>query len=141
MAQSTRTTTKKKRKSSPTGKSSASRPVRREVGALVSFFLAVFGILGFFGIDAIFINLFRILLGGLLGWGYYMFPPMLLVGAWILATHRGRPVTLRLICALLAPVSLGTLLFLLFNKTDYAWSWRIFRNCGKLAPCRATRAR
>ena len=46
--------------------SSAQRPVRREVGALVCLLLAVFSALGYFNMQAIFISWFCALLKGLL---------------------------------------------------------------------------
>ena len=38
------------------------------------------------------------------GYGFWLVPPALLLGAYILAFHRGRPVRLRLTCALLLPL-------------------------------------
>ena len=111
MAQRKSTATKRSAASAGKGKSSrntaSKKPIRREVGALICFFLAVFGTLGYFRIDAVFINFFSKFLGGIAGWGFYVYPPMLLVASYILATHRGRPVKMRLICTLLMPVALG----------------------------------
>ena len=41
---------------------------------------------------------------GLLGYGFWLMPPALLLAAYILAFHRGRPVRLRVTCALLLPL-------------------------------------
>ncbi len=82
----------------------AQRPVRREVGALVCLLLAVFSALGYFNMEAIFISWFCSLLKGLLGYGFLVTPPALLLGAYILGFHRGRPVRLRLGCALALPL-------------------------------------
>lgn len=112
--------------SSKSRQAAAKKPIRREIGALIFFFLAVFGILGYFKIDAIFINFFVKLLGGLTGWGFYAYPPMFLAASVILAMHRGRPVRMRVVCAMLMPVALGSLLFLLFGNTEYNWSWSLF---------------
>ncbi len=86
------------------------KPFRREVGAVVCLLLAVFTFLGYFRIEAVFIDLFSNLLRGLLGYGFWLMPPALLMGAYILAFHRGRPVCLRLTCALLLPLTVSVFL-------------------------------
>ena len=60
-------------------------------------------------------HLYR-LLKGLFGYGYWLAAPALLLAALILLFHHGRPVQLRVTCALLLPVLLGTLGHLLFCK-------------------------
>lgn len=88
------------------------KPFRREVGAVVCLLLAFFGAFGYFHINALFIDFFCSLLKGLFGYGFWFAPPMLAVSSYILAFHRGRPVRLRLWCALLTPVVMGALLHL-----------------------------
>ncbi len=110
------------RKSTP-----ASRPIRREVGAAVCLFLALFAALGYFGLDGVFITVLSDVIKGLVGYGYWLAPPALLLGAYILAFHRGRPVRLRLTCALLLPLFLGAILHLFLVGRDlwqvaYPWS-------------------
>ena len=51
---------------------------------------ALFAALGYFHIQAIFIDFFSGLLKGLLGYGFWLMPPALLLAAYILAFHRGR---------------------------------------------------
>ncbi|MBM6924764.1 DNA translocase FtsK [Pseudoflavonifractor phocaeensis] len=103
-------------------KKSAPRPVRREVGAVVCLLLAIFAALGYFHIQAIFIDFFCGVVKGLIGYGYLLLPPMLLVASGILAFHRGRPVQLRVWCALLLPVLAGGLLHLFLAKGAYNWN-------------------
>ena len=110
---SSRTTTSRKKP--------APRPVRREVGAVVCLLLAIFAALGYFHIQAIFIDFFCGLVKGLIGYGYLLLPPMLLVASGILAFHRGRPVRLRVWCALLLPVLTGGFFHLLLAQGPYAW--------------------
>ena len=74
----------------------APKPFRREVGALVCLLLAIFAAFGYFHMKALFIDLFCALLKGLLGYGFWLMPPALILCAYILAFHRGRPVALRL---------------------------------------------
>ena len=85
----------------------APRPYRRELGAVACLLLAIFASFGYFNMQAIFIDLFCNLLKGLLGYGFWLTPPALLLGAYILAFHRGRPVRLRLVCALLLFIQAG----------------------------------
>lgn len=70
----------------------APKPVRREVGAAVCAFLAILSFIGYFDVDGWFIDIFCGFIKGLLGWGFYLFPPALLLAAIALAFHRGRPV-------------------------------------------------
>ena len=83
------------------------KPFRRELGAVICLLLAVFSSFGYFNMEAVFITLFCELIKGLVGYGFWITPPCLLLGAFILAFHRGRPVRLRLSCALLLPVVFG----------------------------------
>jgi len=97
------------------------RPIRREVGALVCLLLGIFAALGYFHVEAIFIDFWVGTLKGLLGYGFYLLPPALLLCAFILGFHRGRPVRLRVTCALLLPVTVGALLHLLLAKGAFPW--------------------
>ena len=117
---SKRTTTTSTRSKKP-----APRPVRREVGAVVCLLLAIFAALGYFHIQAIFIDFFCGLVKGLIGYGYLLLPPMLLVASGILAFHRGRPVQLRVWCALLLPVLAGGFFHLLLAKEEYTWTMEL----------------
>ena len=103
-------------------KAPAPRPIRREVGAVVCLLLAIFSAFGYFHIQAIFIDFFCGLVKGLIGYGYWLLPPMLLVASGILLFHRGRPVRLRVWCALLTPVLAGGLLHLILAKGPYEWN-------------------
>ena len=113
------------RSSAASRKKPAPRPVRREVGAVVCLLLAIFAALGYFHIQAIFIDFFCGLVKGLIGYGYLLLPPMLLVASGILAFHRGRPVRLRVWCALLLPVLAGGFFHLLLAPGAYAWDMKL----------------
>ena len=99
----------------------AKRPVRREIGGAVCLLLAFFGAIGYFGVQAFFIDLFRGGLQGLFGYGYYLAPPILVLATYILLFHRGRPVRLRLSCALAVPVLAGAVLHLLMAGQPAVW--------------------
>ena len=101
----------------------APRPIRREVGAGACLLLAFFAAFGYFHIKAIFIDFFCDLLKGFFGYGFWLVPPMLLVASYILAFHRGRPVRLRLWCALLTPAVMGAILHLFLYRTDFTFSF------------------
>lgn len=83
--------------------SSANKPFRREAGAVICLLLAIFSAFGYFHMKALFIDFFCGLVKGLFGYGFWLVPPALLLGSYILAFHRGRPVALRLTCALSLP--------------------------------------
>ena len=93
------------------------QPVRREIWAFVCLMLAVFSAFGYFHIKAIFIDLFCGLLKGLLGYGYWVTPPALLLCAYILTFHRGHPVRLRVGLALLLPVMFSCIVHGLFCES------------------------
>jgi len=96
------------------------KPIRREVGAVVCLLLALFGGIGYFKTDeGAFIALFCNLLKGLWGYGFYITPPILLLAAWILAFHGGRPVRLRVGGAFVLPMLVGTILHLLLFREEY----------------------
>ncbi len=105
----------------------AQRPVRREVGAVVCLLLAVFSALGYFNMQAIFISWLCSLLKGLLGYGFLLMPPALLLGAYILGFHRGRPVRLRLTCALLLPLIFSCLIHAMLIEPQ-EWSAALWGN-------------
>ncbi len=111
-------------RSAPASKAK-SRPVYREVGGAVCLLLAFFTLLNLFGVKALFLDLLGGLFRGLLGWGFWALPFMLMVGAYILFTHRGRPVRLRLTGALLFPVFLGGILHLLLCGKDFPWDAKL----------------
>ena len=108
------------RRAAPKGKSGSqgrqAQPYRREAGAVVCLLLAVFAGLGYFNMEAIFIDLFCGLIKGLLGYGFWLTPPALLLCSYILMFHRGRPVRLRVTCALLLPVILSCFLHALLAQ-------------------------
>ena len=95
----------------------APKPVRREVGAAVCAFLAILSFIGYFDVDGWFIDIFCGFIKGLLGWGFYLFPPALLLAAIALAFHRGRPVAFRLFCCFMLPIVFGAIAHLLFSRT------------------------
>ena len=108
------------------------RPVRREVGAVVCLLLAFFGAIGYVPTaEGAFITLFRNLIKGICGYGFYVVPPVLLVATWILAFHRGRPVTLRLFSALGFPVVVGASVHLLVCQTVYTWKFSVLAHLWK----------
>ena len=115
-------------KKSPAAKRSGSRsakkppqkqPVRREVTGGVLLVLALCVFVGYFGVNALFLDFFAKLLKGLFGYGYWLAGPSLVLAGLILLFHRGRPVQLRTTCALLLPLLFGALTHLVFCKKVY----------------------
>lgn len=101
-------------------------PVPRAVGAILCFFLGLFCFIGYFDVDAWFITYFCGFIKGLIGWGYYVFPPALLMCAWTLGFSKGKPVTFRVISALLVPIFLGALYQLFSESADLEMSKKVF---------------
>ena len=80
------------------------KPVRREVWALVLLALSLFVTVSYFDGEAVIVNWIAKLLKGMLGYGYWMMAPALLITGIILLFHHGRPIYLRISCALLLPL-------------------------------------
>ena len=128
-------TAKKSASGSSRGKSSAKnapRPIRREIAAVVCAFLGIFSLIGYFDVDALFINVFCGFLKGLLGWGYFIFPISLIISAYILATHKGRPVILRVTCAMLLPLFIGAAAHMLFAGEGFSLDGDFLNLCERL---------
>ena len=106
MAQQKKTTTKKA--STRTAKTKK-RPIRREVGGCVCLLLAICVAVSYFQTGAIFIDWLRKVCCGLVGYGYYLVLPALLLCAYALIFHHGKPVTARVVCTLLLPVLIGAM--------------------------------
>lgn len=101
-------------------------PKRREIGALVCLFLAVFAFLGLFPYEeGVFIDFFGVFIKGLIGAGFFVSIPVLLLAAFILGFHRGRPVRMRLICTLLLPLVFGALLHIIYCTVEFQWNFSI----------------
>ena len=133
MASSTqkKTTTKKgsRASTSRTRKSSQpqKRPIRREVGGVVLLILALCVVVSYCQVKALFLDWFALLLKGLFGYGYWLTGPAFVLAALILLTHKGRPVQLRVTCALLLPVLLGSLCHMALCEEAYESSLEILK--------------
>jgi S-DNA-T family DNA segregation ATPase FtsK/SpoIIIE len=84
---------------------------------VVCLFLSIFSFIGYFKIDAWFITYFCGFVKGLLGWGYWLFPPMLMLCAIELAFSRQKKIALKIVSALMTPVFLGGLLHLFLGAS------------------------
>ena len=129
---STGTTKKSASTRSKTAAKNVPRPIRREVGAVVCAFLGIFSLIGYFEVEALFIDAFCGVIKGLLGWGYFLFPIALIISAGILATHRGRPVVLRVTCTMLLPLFVGALAHLLFAGDGFSFGGNFMDLCERL---------
>ena len=104
------------------------QPIRREVVGVVLLVLTLSVLVSYFGISAIFIDGFAMLVKGLFGYGYWLCAPAMLLAAVILLFHRGRPVQLRVICALLVPVLFGSLVHMGLCQKEYTASLGVLRD-------------
>ena len=106
--------------------SPAKTPRRREVMALLCFLLSIFTFIGYWNSEGAFIGLFCGFAKGLIGRGFYALPPVLFLCAAILTFHRGRPVRLRTISALVLTVIIGAMLHLFLETPTYEMSLEMF---------------
>ena len=97
-------------------------PRRREVGGIVCLLLAIVVIAGFFTEDETFIGQFARVVKGLFGVSCYILVPALLIAAWILIFHHGRPVTFRLVSALLLPVMFSNIASMAYGNSPTNYS-------------------
>ena len=93
--------------------SSRPKPFRRELGGALCLVIGLLSCIGYFNVDALFIRYFCGFIKGIVGWGYAIFPPAVILAGVILLTHRGRPVRLRVFFALMLPLLLGAFLHLI----------------------------
>ena len=89
---------------------------RREAGAVVFFILAICAVSGYFAASGVFITFFSDFLRGLIGWGYYVAPPLMFICAVILAFHRGRPVAARVTSVLMLAVLVSAMSHLFLSR-------------------------
>ena len=90
-------TSQKKTTKKTSGKSSSRtaakkpqpRPIRREVGGVVCLVLALCVFVSYFGISAIFIDWLAVLIKGLLGYGYWLFGPALVLAGFDMQEYNG----------------------------------------------------
>ena len=102
------------------------KPIRRQVGAAVCAFLALCVLFAIFGHDAVVLKWLWYFCRGLVGWGTWLLPLLLLSAALKLFFHRGRPVRLRVTCTLLLAPLAGALVHLIGDKTEYALGFQMF---------------
>ena len=115
---------KKKKTSQPAKKNTRTPPppaptYGREIAGGVCLLLALCAVVSYVQEEALFITFFGGLLKGLLGYGYWLSAPALLLTGLLLLTHRDRPATLRSVCTLLVPVLTGCGLHLLLCARSY----------------------
>ena len=96
------------------------KPIRREVWGGVLCLLTLCLAVSYFGVEAIFIDWLAMLVKGLFGYGYYLMAPAMLGSALILFCHHGKPVRLRVTCAMLIPLFAGALAHMVACKLEFA---------------------
>ena len=102
------------------------KPLKRQIGGMVCLLLGIFAFIGYFNVDAWLITWFCSFVKGLIGSGFYILPPMLLVCAWALLLGRGRPLALRVTSALLSPLLFGSLLHLFSESVSLDINSEVF---------------
>ena len=102
------------------------KPVRREVWGVVLCIFALCLVISYFGGKAVVIDWIAVLVKGLFGYGYYLMAPAMLGSALILFCHHGRPVRLRVTCAMLLPLFAGALGHLAWCRETMITTVRLF---------------
>lgn len=92
----------------------------RVTAGILCVLFALFGVLAAFHVEAIFIDLFATGVRGLLGYGFWLITPALLLVAYLLLFRQKEKVALRILCAFLLPVLLACLLHVILAKGEYA---------------------
>ena len=120
-AGSEKSRTQSKQRSAPRGKQSPEPASSwgRLGGGVVCFLLAVFVILGLFGVDAVFVNLLSDTVTGLFGYAFWFLAPALLLCTYLLFFRQKERIALRIWCALLLPVLLAGMLHVFLVSTPY----------------------
>ena len=113
--------TQSRQRSAPRGKQNPepTSPWGRLGGGVVCFLLAVFVILGLFGVDAVFVNLLSETVTGLFGYAFWFLAPALLLCTYLLFFRQKERIALRIWCALLLPVLLAGMLHVFLVVTPY----------------------
>ncbi len=113
--------TQSKQGTAPRGKQNPepTSPWGRLGGGVVCFLLAVFVILGLFGVDAVFVNLLSETVTGLFGYAFWFLAPALLLCTYLLFFRQKERIALRIWCALLLPVLLAGMLHVFLVSTPY----------------------
>lgn len=109
---------KQTKKSAASKNAPIGNPTERAIGAVVCLFLSLFSFIGYFDVDAWFITYFCGFIKGLVGWGYYIFPPALLVCSCTLFINKNKPVGFKVFSALMTPLFLGAMYHIFSSGAD-----------------------
>ena len=110
---------------------------RRGINAAVMIALAAFVGISLFNTDGAVIAFIADLFKGLVGWGYWILAPVLILSAVLLLSQKNKPVVLRVICAMLLPLVFSSLAHLFFgdnmmNNFEFQSAVKELFNAGQL---------
>lgn len=125
-ASNTKTTKKSVVQPAASKRKSMANPAKRAVGGVVCLFLGLFSFIGYFDVDAWFITYFCGFIKGIIGWGYVIFPPALLVCSGALFLSKDKPVGFKVTSSLMVPLFLGALFHLFSSEAAVQFSKSIF---------------
>ncbi|MEG2000624.1 MAG: DNA translocase FtsK [Evtepia sp.] len=95
----------------------------RVAAALVCFLLALFVLLACVGVKALFINWLSIGIKGIIGYGFWLVPPTLIMSSYFILKYRDTRGNLRVLCTLLLSVVGGCIFHLFLASPRYALTW------------------
>jgi S-DNA-T family DNA segregation ATPase FtsK/SpoIIIE len=94
------------------------KPVGRYVAGGILAFLGLLTAIGYFNKDGLAVSWLCGAEKGVVGWGFYILAPVMLLGAYDMLFRRGRTAYKMLVSALLLPILFGAMTHLLFSKLD-----------------------
>ena len=96
----------------------------RIIAVLVMLAIGIFAALGYFvsdGTSGKIIGILRDLMKGLCGWGYYILPPLLIIGAvQLIVRNKDKRAGWRTAATVIISVVFGSIMHLFLNKTTFA---------------------
>ena len=101
------------------------------LGAVILVIIGVVALISLFPAEGVLLRGYRLLMKGLIGWGYYLTPAAFLWAAVLLWTPHEEPVRPRVICILLLPVVFGAFVhvtlctrdFKFWNDSNLLWTY------------------
>lgn len=92
----------------------------RLLSGILLVFLAMFLLLSMVGIEAALLNIFRVLVQGLFGYGFWVMPIGMVLIAWLLIFRHDEPIVLRTIAISLFVVLFSSLLHVILCSENFA---------------------
>ena len=100
----------------------------RLLSGILLVFLALFLLLSMVGIEAALLNLFRTLVQGLFGYGFWVMPVGMVLVAWLLIFRHDEPIVLRTIAITLFVVLFSSLLHVILCSENFSTGFGLVKD-------------